>query len=102
MGIPLCAHVDAKSERMVFRQTKVIRKPFIHERESAGITSRVARNCASSVCFDSDSQPGKSMAGMLHAEIRLCSTGRQLSKFRHRLDDAQLVFSTTYKWNANC
>jgi len=31
-----------------------------------------------------------------------CSGTRQLSKFRHRLDDAQLVFSTTYKWSANC
>jgi hypothetical protein len=31
-----------------------------------------------------------------------CSGTRQLSKFRHRLDNAQLVFSTTYKWSANC
>src|SRR5437899_12051860 len=31
-----------------------------------------------------------------------CSGTRQLSKFRHRLDDAQLVFSTTYKWSSNC
>src|SRR5258708_1432096 len=35
MGIPLCAHVHPKSDRMVFRQTKVIGLSLIHERESA-------------------------------------------------------------------
>src|SRR5215510_5059129 len=36
MGIPLCASIDAEPERMVFRETKVIRTPFIYEGERAG------------------------------------------------------------------
>jgi len=36
MGIPLCASIDAVPERMVFRETKVIRTSFIQEGEPAG------------------------------------------------------------------
>jgi hypothetical protein len=34
--IPFCPSVDAVPERMVFRETKVIRTPFIQEDEPAG------------------------------------------------------------------
>src|SRR5258706_15068101 len=36
MGIPLCASIDAVPDRMVFRQTKVIRTSFIQEGEPTG------------------------------------------------------------------
>jgi len=91
MRIPRCACGNAESERMVFRQTEIIRKSFIYKMSApdgsayqvyAGITSRVARNCASRARFDADSCPGEAMAGILHPEIRFCSTARQLSKSR--------------------
>jgi len=36
MGIPLCASIDAVPDRMVFRETKVIRTSFIQEAEPTG------------------------------------------------------------------
>ena len=36
MRIPLSASIDAEPERMVFRETEVIRTSFIHEGERAG------------------------------------------------------------------
>src|SRR6266404_8533 len=36
MGIPISANFDSKTQRMVFRETKVIRSSFIHEGERAG------------------------------------------------------------------
>src|SRR5258708_30907174 len=39
MGIPRCASIDSQTERMIFRDTKVIRTSFIHEGEGAGRSS---------------------------------------------------------------
>src|SRR5258705_6214399 len=36
MGVPLCANVDAETQRMIFRKTKVVRSSFVHEGEPAG------------------------------------------------------------------
>src|ERR1700751_3590234 len=36
MGIPRCTVVDAESEGIVFRQTEVVRRTFIHEGECTG------------------------------------------------------------------
>src|SRR5712692_3335291 len=36
MGVPLCANVDAETQRMIFRKSKVVRSSFVHEGEPAG------------------------------------------------------------------
>src|SRR5258708_11137412 len=36
MGVPLCANVDAETQRMIFRKTEVVRSSFVHEGEPAG------------------------------------------------------------------
>jgi hypothetical protein len=36
MGVPLCANVDAETQRVIFRKTKVVRSSFVHKGEPAG------------------------------------------------------------------
>jgi hypothetical protein len=36
MGIPLCAHVDTETERMILWKTEIIRVSFIYKGERAG------------------------------------------------------------------
>src|SRR5580658_10454583 len=36
MGVPRYADVDAETQGMIFRKTKVVRSSFIHEGEAAG------------------------------------------------------------------
>src|SRR4051812_30879343 len=57
MGIPCSPNIDSETERMVFRETKVIRNSFIHEGERAGRSSvpSVRRNYIESglqLCFE--------------------------------------------------
>lgn len=46
MGIPLSAISDAESQRMVLRETKIIRSSFVNKNERSGCASvpRVRRN----------------------------------------------------------
>src|ERR1700693_4432632 len=57
MGIPRCASIDSPTERMVFRNTEVIRSSFIHEDEGTGGNSvpGIRRNHIESglqLCFE--------------------------------------------------
>src|SRR5271165_4292297 len=57
MGIPRCASIDSQTERMVFRNTEVIRSSFIHEDEGTGGNSvpSIRRNHIESglqLCFE--------------------------------------------------
>src|SRR6476620_11269242 len=57
MGIPLRANFDSETERMVFRDAKVVRSAFIHESEGAGRESvpGIRRNhieCGLQLCFE--------------------------------------------------